>query len=123
MAKNVKGRNKPKLPREIKIITGPISVARASDADFLPREPISQRPEQHFGLGWVKKKPVKALTKPIEELRGQIADIVKALSLCVAEKAELEEIAVGLAVSGEGDIGIVSVGAEVSIELTYKLKH
>jgi hypothetical protein len=48
---------------------------------------------------------------------------VKALSLCVAEKAELEEIAVGLAVSGEGDIGIVSVGAEVSIELTYKLKH
>jgi hypothetical protein len=26
-------------------------------------------------------------------------------------------------VSGEGDIGIVSVGAEVSIELTYKLKH
>jgi prefoldin subunit 5 len=66
---------------------------------------------------------VKALTKQIEELRGQIADIVKALSLCVAEKAELEEIAVGLAVSGEGDIGIVSVGAEVSIELTYKLKH
>lgn len=112
---------------EIKIITGPPATALASKPeDILPREGVSPKEEDHFNLPKIKfftKKPVEQITNQIEELKGTISKVVTTLSQCVVEKTELDEVTVGLAVSVEGDVGIASAGAEVSIELTYKIKR
>lgn len=48
---------------------------------------------------------------------------VRAIAECIKGRAgefEAEEITIGLAVSGEGSVGVATVGAEASIEITFK---
>ena len=108
---------------EIKIINGPALAVRAAPA-HLPREGEEEpEAEERFGWGFFTKKPVQELTTQIDELRDKIAEIVASVSKVVAQNAILEEVTIGLAVSIDGSIGIASAGAEVGIELTYKMHH
>jgi hypothetical protein len=108
----------------IKIISGPPAVAAVKAPDYLPSEgEPGLTPEEHFGFAFFTNKPVKHLTDQIEELKGKIGTVVESLTHSFSQKAELEEVTIGLAVSVDGDIGIASAGAEASIELTFKIKH
>jgi Trypsin-co-occurring domain 1 len=74
------------------------------------------------------KRAVEEVTRavPYEQFAARLEDIIdKVQAVAHRLKAEVadfvpEEITIGLAVSGEGDIGVATAGVEASIKITFK---
>jgi hypothetical protein len=107
----------------IKIILPPPQLPPASSAGTRPEGsaslPRESKEEMHFGF-W-KNGSVKKIGDQLVELQGQIMEMVGGITKKVSGNLQLEEVTVGLAISIDGDIGIVSAGAEASIELAFKV--
>jgi hypothetical protein len=58
---------------------------------------------------------LRQVEEAVEKVRA-IAERIKGR----AGEFEADEITIGLAVSGEGSVGVATVGAEASIEITFK---
>lgn len=107
----------------ITIIGGPPPVTGRGGGEYVPLPQTGPEEEEHALWPFSTKKPVKELTEQIEEIKAEVAEIVKSLAKVVADNAELEQVTIGLALSIQGSIGIASAGAEAAIQLSYKIKR
>jgi tryptophanase len=111
----------------IKIIINPqIYSGKMSEQEYLPREGGKKArkddTEQHLRIPFFSDVGVQKLSKEIEDVGTHISGIVEKVATRIASGVTLDEVKVGLAISGEGDIGFASAGMEASIELTFKIK-
>lgn len=95
-----------------------VSVPPAKDGDDaeLHFRPFTKKAERAVA----KKVDFDRLEKELTEAQDQIGRLVGSLEQgSPSGKFGLSEISLSLAVSGEGSIGIATVGAEASITLTF----
>ena len=83
--------------------------------------------ETHGMIKGVVKRVTRAIpyedfATELEKVMGQVQAAARSLRAEV-EGYEADEISIGLAVSGEGDIGVATAGVEASIEVTFKRKQ
>lgn len=62
------------------------------------------------------------LKENLETTMNQLEGILANLSKKAKENWEVESIAVGLSITGEGSVGIATVGVETSIEVSFRPK-
>lgn len=92
--------------------------ARGVDEDFVPQS----RPSVRAILGLAKPKEIDydRLEKELNKAQSQMADLIASLEQKGPSGGfALDQISLSLAVSGEGSIGIATVGVEAGITLTY----
>jgi len=71
-------------------------------------------------LGKVKEVDYERLRENLEKIQGELGETLASLDREPASNGfSLSEVSVALAVSGEGSIGVASVGVEASITLTF----
>ena len=76
--------------------------------------------QEQAGRGSIKRISVDKLKSSFAELKDGLEGLVDAAkNLPMAAKPE--SVKIGLALSAEGSIGIVTGGAEISVELTFRL--
>jgi hypothetical protein len=112
--------------QEIKIIGPSGFVTSVQSLGHLPLDTEGLGPEQHSLRSFFTKKSVSHLESEVDDLIGKLNGLVRrfaSVAISEADKVELDEITIGLALSVEGDIGLASAGAEASIELKFKLKR
>lgn len=113
----------PKTSNQVDLIV-------ATPASDLSREEHADRKGGHtHGLkeAWValwhtKSVDVDVMGKNFEQCIGQVNKIISHLKNETVLGWEAESVSVGFAVSAEGSIGIATVGAEASIEVTFTPK-
>ncbi|HEV2740475.1 MAG TPA: hypothetical protein VGU66_18085 [Candidatus Elarobacter sp.] len=75
---------------------------------------------------WLRLKPVTVtrdkLQQELSKVRGHIGLILTDLGPDGEHGFNLEEVTVGITVSADGHFGIATVGAETTLELTFKRK-
>jgi hypothetical protein len=69
--------------------------------------------------GVARKIESEQFLRQVEEAVEKVRAIAERIKGRVGE-FEADEITIGLAVSGEGSVGVATVGAEASIEITFK---
>jgi hypothetical protein len=82
--------------------------------------------ERHGPREWVRRwrgsahgVDVAAVRSQLDHIQRQIDSLLSALEEPAEGRFRLSDIEIGLAVTAEGSIGVATVGAEVSINLTY----
>jgi hypothetical protein len=71
-------------------------------------------------VGKLKEVDYDRLKRELEKVQAQMGGVFASLDKArPSGKFSLSEVAVSLAVSGEGSVGIATVGAEATITLTY----
>jgi hypothetical protein len=85
--------------------------AFSPQAKYLPKIwPFSRKQEVDYDR----------LKEDLEKVQGEMGDILASLDERPGDSSfSLREVSVALAVSGEGSIGVASVGVEASITLTF----
>lgn len=64
---------------------------------------------------------IQKLEEQLVSVHGQIGALIDGLRTKLPEENRPKSISVGLAISGQGGIGIATVGAEVAVQLTFDL--
>ena len=64
-------------------------------------------------------RPVEDVEKELEEVMKNIQTILKKVSTSPVGEMKLEGMEVGISITGEGSIGVATVGAEASITLSF----
>jgi len=57
--------------------------------------------------------------KDLERIRGEVEEMLKALANPAVGDLKLSEVTIGVAISGEGNFAIATVGVEASVELKF----
>jgi hypothetical protein len=96
---------------------------RAVEANTTADDPFNQH--SRFGemvrkaFGRTEEVSLSDIEKRLGKLQEQIDCVLEAVSTRDVQGMRLTEVSVGLAVTGEGSIGVATIGAEASITLTY----
>ena len=93
------------------IVPEPHDTAREAGDDF----------EAQVGFVEIRKVSVSQLNDGLADLRESLMALVTSAKETFDDDVKPESISIGLALSANGSIGVASAGAEVSIELTFRL--
>ena len=67
----------------------------------------------------IVERPVEEVKADLERVVGHIHTVLEAMAASPVGDLKLEGLEIGIAISGEGSIGIATVGAEASVTLQF----
>ena len=80
------------------------------------RKEVFQALARSFGI---VERPVEEVKADLERVVGHIHTVLEAMAASPVGDLKLEGLEIGIAISGEGSIGIATVGAEASVTLQF----
>ena len=96
------------------------------DAQVEQQQAEAEGYEELGPITWLRRKVaakkevnLSEIHTQLEDVQGQISTLLEKIGDPPAGRFALQEVEVGLAVSAEGSIGVATVGAEVSLSLTF----
>lgn len=100
------------------IVVEPEAGTDAGDGDGLPAESFEPQSIKEWFRGKPKQVNLSALRDRMAEVQGEVDQLLASMKPSTGGY-HLAEVQVSLAISGNGSIGVATVGAEASIALTF----